>query len=126
MKALKNKLIVLPNDDKHFHEEPYYEDLGNFPHPFRMCLAGPCNVGKTNYICNVLLKKSPPIERIIIYHNDPNTKEYQNVEAEYVEELPPIDEINVNVRNIIIIEDIDHKNMKNGKQQRSLLDRYLR
>ena len=30
-KALKNKLIVLPNDDKHFHEECDYEDLGNFP-----------------------------------------------------------------------------------------------
>ena len=121
----ENKLFVIPNDDKHFHEECDYDDLGNFPHPFRIILAGPCNVGKTNYIYNVLLKKKPTFERILIFHNDSNSKEYQNVDAEYVEELPEISEIDPDTRNLIIIEDIDYKNMKNGKNQRSLLDRYF-
>ena len=50
MNNLKNKLFVLKNEDKLFHEEPDYEDLCNFPHPFRMILAGPPNVGKTFYV----------------------------------------------------------------------------
>ena len=122
--VLQNKLIVLPNDDKHFHEEPDYNDLGNFPHPFRLVLAGPPNVGKTNVIYNILLHKSPPFERIIIYHNDPSTIEYQNIDAEYVEELLPIDDIDSEVRNLIIIEDVDFKNI-HSKSQKSLLDRYF-
>ena len=122
---LRNELVVLPNDDKHFHEEPDYDDLGNFPHPFRMCICGPCNVGKTNTIYNILLRKNPPFERILILHNDPSTKEYQNIDAEYLEEgLPEIDEIDPEVKNLLIIEDIDYKNLLN-KHQRSLLDRYF-
>ena len=41
-------------------------------------------------------------ERILIFHNDENTKEYQNVDAEYIEELLPIQEIDPNTRNLII------------------------
>ena len=121
-KTFENKLIVLPNDDKHFHEEPDYKDLGNFPHPFRLILAGPPNVGKTNVIYNILLHKNPPFERIIIFHNDPSTQEYQNIDAEYVEELPPIEEMDPEERSLIIIEDVDYKNL--SKNQKSLLDRY--
>ena len=120
---LKNKLIVLQNEDKIFHEECDYNDLCNFPHPFRMVLAGPPNVGKTNVIYNVLLHKQPPFERIIIFHNDPSTQEYQSIDAEYVEELLPIEEVDGNVKNLIIIEDVDYKNL--NKNQRSLLDRYF-
>ena len=64
-------------------------------------------------------------ERILINHNDENMKEYQNVDAGYIEELLPIQEIDLNTRNLIIIEEIEYKNMKNGKQQRSSLDRYF-
>ena len=124
-KTLKHKMFVIPNDDEHFHEECDHEDLGNFPHPFRLILAGPCNVGKTNLIYIVLLKKKPMFERILNFHNDENAKEYQNVDAEYIEELLPIQEIDINTHNVIIIEDIDYKNMKNGKQQQSLLDKYF-
>ena len=54
-------------------------------------------------------------ERIFIFHNDENMKQYQNVDAEYIEELLPIQEIDLNTRNLIIIEDIDYKNMKKWK-----------
>jgi len=123
MLKLKNKLLVLPNEDKLFHEEPDYTDLCNFPHPFRLILSGPPNSGKTNVIYNILLHKKPPFERVIIFHNDPSTKEYQNIDAEYIEELMDIDEIDPEVRNIIIIEDVDYKNL--NRNQRSLLDRYF-
>ena len=32
-----NKLIILPNEDKLFHEEPDYDNLCNFSHSFRCC-----------------------------------------------------------------------------------------
>ena len=88
-----------------------------------MILCGGPNSGKTNYIYNILYNKSPAFERIIIFHNDPSSKEYQNVQADYVEELPPIEEIDPEIMNLLIIEDIDFKNGLNRKQK-SLLDRY--
>ena len=123
MNKRKNKLVVIPNDDKHWHEKPDPTNLANMPHPFRMILCGSPNCGKTNTIYNILINKKPAFERIIIFHNDPSTQEYQNVDAEYVEELPPIEEIDPEVKNLIIVEDVDYKNM--ARDQRSLLDRYF-
>ena len=118
-----NKLIILPNEDKLFHEEPDYNNLCNFSHPFRCCVVGPPNCGKSNTIYNILLNQEPSFERIFLLHNDESTKEYQSIDCEYIQELPPIEEIDPEVKNLIIIEDIDPKNIK--RDQRSLLDRYF-
>ena len=120
---INNKLIVLPNEDKLFHEEPDYKNLCNFPHPFRMILCGPPNVGKTNIIYNILVNKHESFEKLIIFYNDPSTREYQNVDADYVEELPPIEDIDPETLNLLIIEDVDYKNL--NRKQKSLLDRYF-
>ena len=88
----KNKLIVLQNEDKLFHEKVDEKNLCNFPHPFRMILCAPPNMGKTNSVYNILLNKKPQFEQIYVYHNDPNTKEYQNIDCEYIEEMPNISE----------------------------------
>ena len=120
---LPQKIVVLPNEDKKFHESVDETNLCNFPHPFRMILCGPPNTAKTNTIYNILLNTKPCFERIIIFHNDPTSKEYQNIDCDYVEELPIIDDIDENIKNLIIIEDIDYKNIK--KDQKSLLDRYF-
>ena len=76
----------------------------------------------------MLLHKKPEFERIVIYHNDNSTLEYQDIDAEYVDEIPDIqffnddEESNVNTRRtLFIIEDIDYKSLP--KQQKSLLDR---
>ena len=73
---LKNDIIIIPNDDNKFHEDCDYDDLCNFPHPFRLILVGPPNSGKTNIIYNILIHKKPPFERILIFHNCPTTLEY--------------------------------------------------
>ena len=111
----KNKLVILPNEDKKFHEKIDETNLANFPHPFRMIMCGCPGVGKTNTIYNVLINKRPSFDRIIVYHNDPSSKEYQNIDCEYIEELPPIDEIDGDIKNLIIIEDIDYKIYKKIK-----------
>ena len=46
----KNKVIILPYEDKRFHEKIDETNLANFPHPFGMLLCGPPNVGKINTI----------------------------------------------------------------------------
>ena len=119
----KNKLIVLPNADKQFHEKVDQTNLANFPHPFRLILCGTPVCGKTNTIYDVLINKHPVFERIIVYHTDASSKEYQQLDCDHVEELPEIDEIDENIRNLIIIEDVDYRNIK--KNQKSLLDRYF-
>ena len=123
MKSLKSNLFVLQNEDNIFHEEIDTTNLCNFPHPFRLICRGQPNCGKTNVIYNILYHKKPPFERILIFHNDNYSCEYQNVDAECIDELPDIDEIDSEIKNILIIEDIDYKNLP--KQQGSLLDRYF-
>ena len=71
---LPKKIVVIPNEDKKFHESVDETNLCNFPHPFRMILCGPHNTGKTNTIYNILLNTKPCFERIIIFHNDPTSK----------------------------------------------------
>ena len=84
--------------------------------PFRLCCVGPPNVGKTNVIYNIIYHKKPPFEKIFILHNDNSTKEYQNIDAEYLEELPDIEEIDPDVKQLIIIEDIDVKIFLGNKE----------
>ena len=50
MNKHKNKLVVIPNDDKHFHEKPDEHNLANMPHPFRMILCGPPNENYKQHI----------------------------------------------------------------------------
>jgi len=120
---MNNKLIVIPNEDKQFHEPFNPDNLCDLPHPFRIILCGPPNTGKTNTIYNILINQQEPFERIIILHNDETTREYQNVDAQYTDEVPQIEEISPDEKNVLIVEDIDYKNLR--RDQRSLLDRYF-
>ena len=123
MNKLKNKLIVLPNEDKLWHEEPT-NDLISFPHPFRICLIAPPNSGKSLILKNILLHIEPPFEAIYLVHNDVDTQEYNNIDLEYIDNtIPSIDEFDSTRKNLLIIEDIDFKNM--NKAQKTILDRHM-
>ena len=47
---LPQKIVVLPNEDKKFHESVDETNLCNFPHPFRMILCGPILVKQILFI----------------------------------------------------------------------------
>ena len=59
-------------------------------HPSRRIACGPCNVGKSLSLLNLMMRVYPPFDRIVIYHNDPESEEYDQVDAEYVDEVPTI------------------------------------
>ena len=88
---LPNEIIIIPNKDKEFHEIPKKDDLGHMSHPSRIIACGPCNVGKSLILLNLMMRADPPFDRIVIYHNDPESEEYDQVDAEYVDEVPSID-----------------------------------
>ena len=51
---LPNKIMVLPNPDKTFHEKWYPgRNMLNVPHPSQILCMGPPNTGKGNTIKNI-------------------------------------------------------------------------
>ena len=119
---LPDKIIVIPNADKEFHEVADPNNLANMPHPNRIIFCANPNSGKALAIKNVLLRSDPPYERIVVYHADPTSEEYGDIDAEYVTEIPEVDFWDRTKKNLFIIEDINFKRLK--ADQKQLVDRY--
>ncbi len=119
---LPNEIIIIPNKDKEFHEIPKKDDLGHMAHPSRIIACGPCNVGKSLILLNLMMRADPPFDRIVIYHNDPESEEYDQVDVDYVSEVPSIDYFDKNEKSLLVFEDINFKDMK--RDQMALIDRY--
>ena len=98
VKTLPNQLIPLNNPDKFFNEKVDDLDFSNISHPARLILCANPNTGKTMVILNLLLHKKPPFDKIYLIHNDPTTKEYDMIDCEILEEIPPIEEIDKTIK----------------------------
>ena len=85
MKEFKNKIFVIPNEDKIWHEK-VPDNLCSFPHPFRICFIAPPNSGKSMILKNVLIQCDPPFEKIYLVHNDVETQEYNTIDLEYIDD----------------------------------------
>ena len=48
--------------------------MGHMAHPSRIIACGPCNVGKSLILLNLMMRADPPFDRIVIYHNDPESE----------------------------------------------------
>ncbi len=119
---LPNQIVIIPNKDKEFHEKPKKDDLGHMAHPSRIIACGPCNTGKSLVFLNLAMHADKPFDRIVIFHNDGESEEYSDVDAEYVDEVPTIDFFDKTQKNLLIFEDINFKDMK--RDQMALVDRY--
>lgn len=120
---LPNKIIPLSNPDKKFHEK-WSESRNklNFPHPWRCVLLGPPNCGKGTVVKNLILRAKPEFEEIICIHCDPDyTNEWEDVDAEMLNEIPPPEEWVGEVKTLVILDDLEFKGL--DKTQKSNLDR---
>jgi hypothetical protein len=98
--------------------------MANFPHPFRMLLLAPPNTGKTTIMKNILMRCEPPFQRVIVIHCDSeNTKEYDDIDAIYLDDIPAPNEFDEEGKTLVILEDLNLKEM--SKQQRMCLDRLV-
>jgi len=120
---LPNKILALPNADKAFHEKWFKgRNALNFPHPFRCVALGPPNVGKTTVVKNLLIRAKPQFEEVFVIHCDPEyTKEYDDVGAEMLSEIPAPEEWEGQVKTLVILDDLEYKQM--SKDQKRNLDR---
>ena len=135
-----DSLMGFGNVDKVWHEEwTPGRNLLNFPHPFRVLLTGPPNVGKSTVIKNILVRQDPPFERVVIVHADPeHTKEYDDLKDDaddgtimLVPEIPAAetwepemqDGEEVLLKTLLIIDDLDLRTL--NKDQRKNLDRTM-
>lgn len=117
------KIIPIPNADKKFHEswKPNDDEL-DFPHPFRCILSGPVNVGKTTLIKNIIIRQKPFFEELFVIHCDAEyTKEYEDVEAELLTEIPSPSDWQGLKKTLVILDDVEYQKL--SKEQQSNLDR---
>ena len=80
-------LFALPNPDKLQHEsyKDYAadENLARFPGPFRCCVIGRVNSGKSLIAKHILMAhqaKKPQFKEVYVCHGMSNTEEYDDVE----------------------------------------------
>lgn len=112
---LPKKILALGNADKDSWQERWYpgRDLLNFPCGSRIVLVGPPNSGKSNAIRNILLRADPPYERVMVYQYDPDSTEWDDIEPEYLDEMPdPLQIKNDGVKKFLILEDLELSQLK--------------
>ena len=120
---LPNRILPLPNPDKTFHEKWYKgRNMLNIPHPWRAVFLGPPNCGKGTVVKNLLLRAKPAFEEVVCIHCDPEfTKEWDDIDAEMLDEIPAPEEWEGQVKTLVILDDLEFKGM--SKEQRRRLDR---
>lgn len=120
---LPNRLVIIKNPDKEFHEKWYpNRNKLNIPHPFRCVLMGRPNCGKTLTIKNILIRAHPPFKEIFVIHCDPEyTEEWADVSGQLLNSIPAPNEWEGKVKTLVILDDLEYKTM--DKEQRRNLDR---
>jgi len=91
----KNEIQAIRNPDKVGSESwnpRRARDIGNFPSPSRILLLGPCGVGKSTLIKNLIIHQKPRFEEVFLIHQDAGvTKEYKDLECtDEISEVPDI------------------------------------
>ena len=120
---LPNKLIVLQNKDKTYHESwTLSRNMLNIPHPARILCLGKPNIGKGVVIKNLILRQKPAFEEIYCIHPDGEyTNEWSDVDAIMLSEIPPPDQFEGKVKTLVILDDLELNNL--GREQSAYLDR---
>ena len=131
---LKNEIIRLPNADKGDWVEKWSMDTHGFDilvHPFKACLIGRPNSGKTTVMHNLFLRiqlSAKPFQTLIIIQ--PSTSKEHNILDATITlfDIPEIETIvsEDNGKTLIIIDDWDMSKLDNHqKRNLGMLFRYV-
>ena len=89
-------------------------DLGNFPSPARILLLGPCGVGKSTLIKNLILHvhARPRFKEVYLIHEDADaTKKYDDLEpTDKFNEVPDLNFWNYDgpyIKRAVIVDDLE-------------------
>ena len=126
---LPEEIFVLDNPDKHFHEkyEPN-QSVIRFPHPFRCCILGQVNSGKSLMGMNIILArqaKHPKFQEIHIIHGCNSSQEYDALEPTSISnEIPSYEDFDETKPKLLIIDDYDFTSI--DKESKKRLSEILR
>ena len=131
---LKNEIILLPNADKGDWVEKWRMDTHAFDtlvHPFKACLIGRPNSGKTTVMHNLFLRiqmSNKPFQTLLIIQ--PSTSKEHDILDPTITlfDIPEIESIvsEDNGKTLIIIDDFDISKLDNHqKRNLSMLFRYV-
>ena len=111
---LPNKIIPFVSMDKLTHESwvskrsktgKSRRNLANFPAPFKAILCGQPSCGKTAVAKNIILRAKPMYDNIYICMEYEQSKEWDDIQGEYLNEIPEPSFFNPDEKNCIILED---------------------
>ena len=111
--------------------EEQAKNIGNFPSPSRILLLGPCGVGKSCLIKNLILQQRPRFQEVYLIHADAFiSKEYDDLQpTEKFTDIPDIsfwDRDGPHIKRACIIDDLEFTAAnKTRLQNLALLMRYV-
>ncbi len=121
-------MLAISNPDKVGHHHDQNKDkrfASTLPsHPARLILAGRSGAGKGSTAENILHRATPAFDRIVVYHYDTSTLEWEDCDAEMIDELPenPAKFWDRDKKNLLIIDKVP---MDSNKESRNHLDMKL-
>ena len=120
------KIVPMPNPDKKRHES--YQRSHNpirFPKPFRCCILGKVNSGKSLIAKHILMahqEKAPKFDEVHVIHGcaQTHTTEYDDIEPTSVRsDIPSYEDFDPEPRKLLIFDDVDFTIMP-GQELRNL------
>jgi hypothetical protein len=127
-------LDLTANADKKWHTQwKPDDDLLAFPHPFRACLTGPPNSGKSTTILNIIMRANPPYSKVHVIYPGGNaaTGEYDSLQPKelvtFHDSIPNVEVFksvkNGAVKTCVVVDDFELKEL--GPEARGHLDRLV-
>lgn len=120
------KLFALPNPDKRGHESyaemPLGENLARYPGPFRCCVIGRVNSGKSLIAKHILMAHQahkPQFKEVFVCHGMSNTEEYDDIEpTEIITEIPSYEDFDKDLKKLLLIDDFDFTRITGEEKKR--------